>query len=390
MKNILITAITVIAFSGAFFEIVLHGGVLQELLIVVLALTMIAMKKQIIISRQGLSMIWPFIVYLLIATLSAFTHSNSAVYTLAAIHSLFCCLIIYIWASSLFLDNNHLKRLRKIVYLIVFFQFVFVLIKFAVHGIDEKFLIGTMSNTAGQLGFLLPAVMIPLLIFMRRSDNIFITYALVAVMFLFGIINEKRVVVFLLPLITLASIAMNLEGSILKSKYFYGNLFIGGLISLASLIIGVQAVPSLNPEEVLGGPVSLSHVFNYAIEYSTMDFGGTLQGSYEEAVNNMNIQVGRVTLWCSIWNWLSSVDTRTLLFGTGFGTATSSIWLTEDSDLIFDIIGTRGAISAGGLALIETGLVGFLTIGYWFLHIFWKLITVYRQAQSLIARRWLD
>ncbi len=68
--------------------------------------------------------------------------------------------------------------------------------------------------------------------------------------------------------------------------------------------------------------------------------------------------------------------------------ATPSVWLTEDRDVLFGIIGTRGAISAGGLALIETGLVGFLTMGYWFIHAFWKLIAAYRQVHSLIASRW--
>jgi hypothetical protein len=388
MKNIFITVIAIIAFTGAFFEIFHGGGVLQELLIAVLAFTMVTMKKQITISRQGLAIVWPFISYTLIATLSALTYSNSVFYTLAAIHSLLFCLIIYFWMSNLCLDDNRLKALRKLVYFIAFSQFVFVLIKFAVHGIDEKFLIGTMSNAAGQLGFLFPAVIIPLLIFMRRSDNIFISYALVAAMFLFGIINEKRVVVFSFPLIILASLVVDLEGSFLRSRDFRGNLLIGVLLGLTGFIIGIHMIPSLNPEEVFGGPISLSHVYKYTIEYSTMDFGGTLQGSYEEAVNNTKIQVGRITLWRSIIEWLSLVDTKTVLFGTGFGSATPSIWLTEDSDLLFGIIGTRGSISAGGLALIETGIVGFLAIGYWFVHIFWKLIIIYRQAHSLTARRW--
>jgi hypothetical protein len=162
----------------------------------------------------------------------------------------------------------------------------------------------------------------------------------------------------------------------------------GAVIIVAGVVFGLHAIPSLNPEESYGGSVSVPYAIKYSFEYLTMDFGGSLQGSYKAAAEDPGIQVGRIRLWLSIIDWLRSADTWTMLFGKGYGAATPSIWLQEKSDLLFNIIGTRGAICGAGLALIETGLIGFLVIGYWFVHIFIQIVCAFRQASSFVAQRW--
>jgi hypothetical protein len=381
----IVTSIAVIAFSGALFAAIPTGEISQKLLIAVLAFSAIVLQQRPSLSRRALILIWPFIAYCLIATFSAYAHSSSLIYTIAAVQSLLLGLIIYVWTINLQLEVNNLRRLRVLIYALVVIQFVFALGKLAVHGIDEKILIGTMSHTAGQLGFLFPAIAIPVLVFMMTGKNSFLTYLLVGAMFLFGVINEKRAVVFLLPLILLASLAVNYSGT----RYRGRKLLAGGLIGLSGAVLGVSAIPSLNPGSAYGGDISFAYAIGYGLEYLTMDFGGPLQGSYAEAARDGGIQVGRVILWLSIIDWLSSADVRTLLFGNGFGTATPSVWLQEGSDPLFSLIGTRGGISGAGLAAVETGVVGLVTIGYLFVHIFKAIASAHRQADSLTARRWL-
>ncbi len=384
-----VIVIAALAFSGALVTVIPAGEVLQKVAIAVVALLAIGMHLHRPVPRRAIGLIWPFVAYLVIATLSAFGHSSSMGYTLAAIQPLLLGLILYLWAIGLRLQTDDLVKLRTFVYAIVLIQLVFVLIKLGVHGVDEKVFIGTMSNAAGQLGFLFPAIVVPILVFMMDKKNSLTSYVLIAAMFLFGIINEKRAVVFLLPLILLVSIAANHAGFGARVRGLSTRMVAGVLIAVAGVALGISAIPSLNAEEAYGGSISIRHALDYGITYLTMNFGGPLQGTYVEAVSDTGVQVGRTTLWISIFDWLMSGDTWTLLFGSGFGTATSSIWLREGGDNLFSVIGTRGAISGAGLAAVETGLVGLLTMGWLFVSVTYGLVAVHRKVHSSTAKRWL-
>ena len=54
--------------------------------------------------------------------------------------------------------------MKRVLTAVIFFlvlcalQFAASLVKLVVHGVDEKFLVSTMSHVAGQMGFLFPAI----------------------------------------------------------------------------------------------------------------------------------------------------------------------------------------------------------------------------------------
>ena len=79
-----------------------------------------------------------------------------------------------------------------------------------------------------------------------------------------------------------------------------------------------------------------------------MDYGSSLQGDYSQALLNNDVQVGRIKLLNSIFEWIKLGDLKTMLFGLGYGSVTPNSWV-HGEDLLFVTIGTRGAISGFGL-----------------------------------------
>ena len=65
-----------------------------------------------------------------------------------------------------------------------------------------------------------------------------------------------------------------------------------------------------------------------------MDYGGSLQAAKEFAALDKNIQLGRLTMWGFVFDWLGSVDWITKLFGLGYGSVTPSVWLHSSDDLL--------------------------------------------------------
>jgi len=119
-----------------------------------------------------------------------------------------------------------------------------------------------------------------------------------------------------------------------------------------------------------------------------MDYGGNLQGTYQDAMFDENIQVGRFVLISSIFDWLYNSAFLTKLFGLGFGVATPSEWIGQSTDPLFPILGTRGAISGAGLALIETGLIGFGLITLFFVRIYFSLQIAIKSTRNAQSLRW--
>lgn len=383
-------AILCVAFTGALFAVFPAGGALQKVLLLAACAVALSMQLASRLPRAALPPVAPLLAYVVLATLSAYYVSGSLVYTLAAVQPFLVCGILYATLVSSRPDARDLRLLANAFLALCAIQFAFSLIKLGVHGVDEKFLIGTMSHVAGQIGFLFPAIATPILVYIIRQRRQPWLYLLLAAMFAFGIINEKRSVVFLMPVILVASLVANRQPPAPGSRPAGIGTWLAALcIAAATVMLGLRAVPSLNPEESYAGSISLSFALEYAWTYLTMDYGGSLQSSYEQAIFDENVQVGRIIVVLDILRWLIHADWPTALFGMGFGTVTPSEWLPDSDDPLFKALGTRGAISGAGLALLETGLAGLSLFVLMFSIVIAMCLRLSRRTPSLAARQWL-
>jgi hypothetical protein len=390
----LLLILTLLSFAGALFSVPSApgaGDVILKLIIFGITALGIALRVHVPVDRMALRLIWPFVAVILFSGASALYHTQSVVYTLAAVQAFVLGFILYLCLVLSPLANRVPGRaLRSLAYGLIGVQFLFALVKLATHGIDEKVLIGTMSHGAGQLGFLIPAIAVPIIVYLQRPGNQVLTWTLIAAMFAFGIINEKRSVIFVLPLILLAAVLMKRGTRLFRPTL--GNIVALGAIAavcVAGVALGIAFMPSLNQSSAYGGDVSVSFAVMYARDYLLMDYGGNLQGSYATALVDTGVQVGRLILWFEILRWLFAQDWTSMLFGIGFGAVTPSSWIQQSIDPLFELLGTRGALSGAGLALIETGLIGLALMTTFFVALMIATVRLLRRCVMPEVRGWL-
>jgi hypothetical protein len=380
--------IIILSFFGVLFSLVPAGSAVQKILLFLLLIILMLMRRDAKYSTESLYIILPYVLFICYCAMSAYWMSGSISYATTSIITLFLGVVYYLYLTGSRFSSLDFVKLKKYLLILLLFQIAFVIIKLFFHGIDEKFLIGTMSNTAGQLGFLFPAIAIPIVCYFTANKNIVLMWLLIILLGAFGLINEKRSIVFLLPFIIYASVKINSDRIMVNSKSNMKIGLIGMLVVFGITFFGAHFIPSLNMNESYGGAVNFIYLFEYALEYLTMDYGGTLQGSYNDALLDAGVQIGRITLLIYIVDWIKQQEILTILFGIGFGAITPSDWLANQSDPLFNLIGARGAISGFGLTLIETGVVGSILMFIFFINILLKVLILSRNENDLRLKRW--
>ena len=269
--------------------------------------------------------------------------------------------IIFLSSSLLFnlYKNYNVNDVKFHIKNLIYISLIGVFFKLILHGVDEGFLIGFLSMTAGQLGFLFPCLMLIFIceLFKDNSTRIFFFIFL----FLFGIINEKRSIVFFMPLIYLYY-----QGFSLKSFNLKRLALIFLLYSFA-----ISLIPSLNIDNKIFGSVDIFYPFEYAVEYLTATYDGGLQGDQAEALVNTGSQYGRIALLQAITDLLDSFSISKILYGHGMGTFTLSQSAgTYFDDMMFRLLGFRGTLSSFLIIFLDSGalaLLFFLTFLYKYL-----------------------
>ena len=73
------------------------------------------------------------------------------------------------------------------------------------------------------------------------------------------------------------------------------------MLQFSSLIPAYLEVEQLNRGQALEQVGQLTYLFTYAYEYLFADFDSALQGTFENAIFNQNVQLGRLTLLIRSW-----------------------------------------------------------------------------------------
>ena len=252
------------------------------------------------------------------------------------------------------------------------FQPCVALVKLITVGIDEKQWIGTLHQSAGQLGLLLPmvgiATAIPLAVIYRPAVVLF-----VPLFVLFGIVGEKRAIVIVLPLVIVLTAALSLivvrKRLGLDSAWAHcgarcraamGAVLIISLVE--STVGGILSIASLNPTNVDGGGIEaivdspgsiadrlqslteqLSYAVGYVHDYLLRDFDHAMNKSEQSVEENTNIQLGQLRIIVEASRAVARFDTPQLLFGLG-GSAVDESYLlgANRNDVIFSALGLRG------------------------------------------------
>ncbi len=388
-SNIYIWTYLFLAFFGIGFLALPGGAMLQKISISALCILILLAQGLKIKLPHGLKKYFLILIILTIfSAISSLVYSNSIMFMILVTQKYLFLIVSFIAASQIFsiLKNKNFKTLDKIIVTLVITQFIFVILKFSILGeIQEGFLIGSMSHNAGQLGFLFPAIMIPIVLLRFFNKNIKLAIILITMLILFAILNEKRAIFYLGPLIIFFSLI-----SFLTIKLSLSNLLKSSAVFLLGLFFlsyFTSNIDSLSGEEgsIETSGNQIEYLIDYGIAYLTMDYGGDLQSDYAQAIFDRNTQLGRVILWIRGLDLYFSSNIYYQIFGHGFGYITPSEYINP-KDIIFQKLGFRGAISGALMNIIEGGLISFTLYSFLVLMPLTHLYKRYQDTKSNLNR----
>jgi len=384
-----------VSFFGIIFAFLPAGALVQKIVFSVVLLYIAGQQRFKIYFPKGIKSYFGVLTLLaMYSFISSYWLFGSLVIALLVAQKyifLLFCLIAACQICSVIKAQKNQIFLKRIVKFLIASQFIFVLIKFVILGkIDEGFLIGSMHHSAGQLGFLFPALMMPVVCILFYPTRLWLTLCLILLLVGFGVLNEKRSIIYLgIPIIFSCFYALRSQNwnlsSMLKGSFLL--IILIGMLSFSSNKIG-----SLSGTEAALSIVSenrITYLYSYAIEYLTMDYGGPLQGSELDAISDTGVQVGRAIVWVKGTNFMFSSDTFNQLFGYGFGYITPSEYINA-SDTLFSRLGFRGAISSAMEILVEGGMVGLTLCSYLLIAPFFSLVSKRRRIRKEVGKGSLE
>lgn len=170
-------------------------------------------------------------------------------------------IVFYVFFNISFSESDYNLIKNYFMWLFVS-QIIVAIIKFYMIGITEPY-IGTMSYLGGSLTvcFSLIGISYAFTMYLYKKKLIYLIYILGFV--LFSIIGGKRATVFFMPL--LLFVLYYAYNNIILSKGFLEFKFVKPFLSSIILTIGLTClcltlIPSLNPEDKIGGSINLKYV----------------------------------------------------------------------------------------------------------------------------------
>lgn len=289
---------------------------------------------------------------------------------------------------------KELKIIRLIIAYFILFQPVVAVVKLLTLGIGESPWIGTLHQSAGQFGVLLPLIavsyLLPIFLIFNNKTSLLLILAFI----FFSIVYEKRAALYLLPFwfmmiyviyAVLVILNKNLKKEVIN-KAITEMLKCAAVIAICfiSFIIISLFSPSLNPQEKIGGDFSPTHIVNYTRGYMFKDFDHPM--NLKESGNtksNNDKQIGRFKAIVNLWQFMKGQPTGRFLFGFGGGYVNSSHLMgVTRTDILFERTGVRSSVPAAINLLIETGLVGVTIVIIWFAGVALLLIKSLKIANS--------
>ena len=176
---------------------------------------------------------------------------------------------------------------------------------------------------------------------------------------IFGLLNEKRSIIYLSPFIILGSFLLNSSYSLnFKNIFKFTGIFLVFIFGLIQISIFIPSLSGTQNYGMVFEGNRLSYIIKYAIEYLFSDYGSALQGNLQDALYDQRVQLGRITLFINSWEYFLSQDLLHQFFGAGFGSYTSNEWLFSNQDRFFEETLFRGAFSGFLIILLEVGYIG--------------------------------
>jgi hypothetical protein len=367
LKRIFHIIIWVIVFFDGIIRLLELGPVMLRIVVPTLILSLLFMSYLNGIKRipHLLLMLFLFVTIIVSGFINGIDALNIAYFITYIIFPLLYLVII--------VSENNYKTLDTIKYTIIILyalQIPAVIIKYIMVGQTEYY-VGTIHLSEGSLNAIIPMIAISYLFskYLYTNNKQLLIYILLFV--LFGLIGEKRALIFFLPFIIILLYAYYM---ILKKVNIYkgvGMALSACVLTFVIIYIIVRLNPTLTPEGKAGGSFDLKYVLEYTNNYERS--GKTFE------------EMRRIDGIKYFIKYLYQSDPLTFLFGEGAG----KILLLNDHIEDRPMMAHYGVRYGGRMGIIwlylQIGIVGTLLFIFILIRMIYCVIKVNKNNYHSLA-----
>lgn len=338
---------------------------------------------------------------LFLTALVSWRYNGSGVLGLALFyHLMLMFYLFYLALTNLQLRAGEMRFLDRLVVILFLIQIPASFVKFALVGVKEGQGIGTMSVSSGSLTTVFTIVAFPVtfgyfLVYRRR-----IYVVVMAGFFLFGLIGEKRGIVFFLPFMLAFVLFFYLKLYLKRRRVFisplavrYGLLAV--IVACAALYLTARSIYSLNPDGRAGGRFDLAFLWDKAIGYTTQ--ADEYVHISNPVVRRNAVAYGRLASLTHSIPFTCESGVANALLGFGPGCVIQSSLTAADDDQYEEMLALKFGIGKHlvGMAwlFLQTGLLGSLAVfalyGNFFALGIRKMRTALTRADNALALAFL-
>jgi hypothetical protein len=261
--------------------------------------------------------------------------------------------LIFLAIYNMRINERIILTFNRLIFSLYSLQIIASIFKIIFIGVNEKFLIGTISTSGGTYSTMIPLAAIGFLsayFLLHKQD---IKYLILIIGFLFmGYAGAKRGIWLYLPVVLL--IAIYFVRKIPNKPIISRKLALTGVfllfLSAGALFFGVKYNKTLNPEQTIGGEFDMEYLQEYAIEY-------TFSSSYDNKYTQ-----GRGANFINVFQKTFSAEWINTLFGYG-PEAVKGIRVYGEG--IWGQLGVNGPVTGITYHMVLLGLLGSFLILYY-------------------------
>ncbi|MBC8393730.1 MAG: hypothetical protein H8E17_14330 [Deltaproteobacteria bacterium] len=312
---------------------------------------------------------------------------------------LFCrhILVFYLFFLALInlrIPKNVIYRVNRYVILLFLIQIPANFVKFLVVGQNEGQGIGTMSQRAGSLTtiFVLFALSFCFAEFLFKRRKLYLMLSIG--FFLFGLIGEKRAIVFYIPPLVAVIFyyyIKDIRGRVFvlsKSNIKLMVMFV--LISGISLFCAVKLIPSLNRKQIIGGKFEPSYLVQVVKETTTWRVAGFKEGqiyapgSGKKLDQPAPITLGRYATTKRSLELLREAGAAKMMFGLGAGHLIQTSLLDRGSigEITMQKYNIAYGVTGFVWTILQVGLLGAFLLVFFYVIMFRKIFKLYRCSED--------
>lgn len=239
-------------------------------------------------------------------------------------------------------------------------------------GANEKGWIGTMHQTAGQLGLLTPLLALGFIwafaLVHRVPWKVFLVATSVG---LIAVASEKRGLLVMMPLVPLGVLVCHeIFHRFFRHSYkrfsvsllanYAASAFLSCVVLMALALSSIESLRSSDYSKL-----GVDSVFEYIYVYMTRDFDSAMNRSEFSVDENPNIHMGRLRLIFTAVKTVSENDVYPMTLGGGGGRFLEHPRLNNGSDVMYREVGLRGPSGLAVRHLFEIGFLGVFLVLAW-------------------------